>query len=121
MALTHNGSRVDLPAANLPDGYAKPAISVFSDYEGQHLNVEFSFTKASVENSDESTTMANILTELNSQIETYLTADLNTAGATITSYALLKSLRLNVKPDEVLYTDGTINFVAVVDIYYKTA
>lgn len=119
--LTFNNTRVDLGASELPSGYTKPTITTFTDYEAKYSSYAITMTKASVENASASTTFTAILAALNVQLSAVLTADLNTATATITAYAVLKTLRTNTNVDEVFYTNGTTNYLLVVDIFYKTA
>ena len=121
MALTHNGTRVDVAAALLPSDYTKPAVTTFTDHEAVYESRSFSIAKAGVENADKATTVGAIITQLNTDIETLLDADVDTTGLTVTSYAVLKSISTNANLAGVLYTDGAVSYVCLVDVYYKTA
>ena len=121
MALTHNGVKVSIPNAQLPSGYTKPSVTEFTDYELTYKNREFTIAKSSVENATASTTLTNLITQLDTDIETLLAADIDTVGLTVTAWSEVKRIRLNHNVDEVLFTNGTDNYLCTVDIYVKTA
>lgn len=120
MALTHNGTKVNIPAAELPSGYTKPVVSDFDDHETKYTSRVINIAKLGVENATKETTMGNIITQLNSDIETLLSADFDVTN-TVVSYAVLKSLSDNLTLDGVKFTNGAINYVCVVDIFVKTS
>lgn len=121
MALTHYGTEVNVPAAQLPSGYTKPTVTDFDDYESQYIERQFTIAKSGVENATATTTMANIISALNTAIEALLNADYDTTGLTVTSYATLKALTTNDNVSGVRFTNGAVNYVLTVNIYVKTA
>lgn len=121
MALTHNGTQVNVAASLLPSGYTKPTVTDFDDYEIQYLERQFTIAKSTVDNATDTTTMGNIITQLNTDIETLLAADIDTTGLTVTSYAVLKALTTNDNVNGVRFTNGAVNYVLTVNIYVKTA
>jgi len=120
MALTHNGTRVDVPAAELPAGYTKPSVTTFSDHEMKYLSRSIEIAKGDVENATATTTMTAIIAALNTAIETLLGADFDETANDVDSYAVLKSLSTNMTKTGVLFTNGAVNYVCVVDIYVKS-
>jgi len=121
MALTNNGTRVDLGAGQLPSGYTKPNITTFADHEAKYSQRSFTVVKATVDEASGITTFDAILTDLNAQITTLLTADLNVAALTVDAFAVMTSLRTNTKVSEEFYTNVAVNYLIVVDIFWKTA
>ena len=121
MALTHNGTQVNVPAAQLPSGYTKPTVTDFDDHELVYRAREITIAKSGVENATASTTMTNIVTSLNTAIEALLNADIDTTGLTVTSYAIMNGITTNNNLDGVRFTNGTDNYICTIDIYVKTA
>lgn len=121
MALTHNGAVLDVAAINLPEDYAKPSITTFTDHEAEYEDREFTIDKSTVENADDDTTVDNILAALNTAIEALLNADVDTTSLTVTSYAVIHSLSHDFKPRESMFTDAQVNYVLTASVYYKTA
>lgn len=121
MALTHNGTKVNVPSAYLPGGYIKPEVDEFLDYENQYRSRVFTILKSTVEDPVSSVTFSNLMDQLNTDIIALLNADINTAALTVTSYAELNSVSTNNNLVNVLYTDGVLSYVLVVNIYVKTA
>jgi hypothetical protein len=124
MALTYNGTSVEIPAAQLPTGYVKPVVTKFSDYE-YRSEVTLNVLKSTVDNATETTTFANILTDgtigLNKQVSDILTADLDTVGNTVDAYAELRSIGTNMVLTGGLYTDAATSYVCSVPIFAKTS
>lgn len=125
MALTYNGTRVDIASSSLPSGYTKPTVTTFTDYEGQYKQVSFTIAKSAVENATATTTMANIITALNTAADAYLTADLDTTN-TITAYGIAKTITTNTDdPDDERFTttatSAALDYIIVVDLFFKTA
>lgn len=121
MALTHNGTQVGLGAGQLPSGYTKPSITTFIDHEGKYSQRSFTVVKSTVDEADAITTFDAILVDLNAQIVSLLSADLNVAGLTVDSYATMTALRTNTKVSEEFYTNVGVNYLITVDIFWKTA
>lgn len=121
MALTHNGTTVSIPAAELPSGYTKPSVTEFTDHEQLYASRAFTIAKSTVQNATDTTTMSNLITQLNTDIETLINADFDTTGLTVTSYAVLRSLSTNNTLTGVKFTNGALNYVLTVDVYVKTA
>ena len=121
MALTHNGTNVNIPAAELPSGYTKPTVSEFTDYEQKYISRTLTILKSTVDEVTALATFTALIAQLNTDIETLLTADFNVGALTVTSFANLKSVSTNNSLDGVLYTSGVLNYLCVVDIFVKTA
>lgn len=126
MAITNNGVRNLLPAAQLPDDYTKPDVAVFSDYEYRRT-LKLSVAKATVENADPATTIGNIIGDatvgVKKQVDDILAADY-LATATVTAYADLVSLGNNMQSmdkDSPALTDAAAAYEATVVLYVKTA
>jgi hypothetical protein len=119
MALTHNGTAVLV--SEIPSGYTRPTVSKFTDHELKYESREINIAKSGVENATASTTFTNIITALNTAIQSLLNADIDTTGLTVTSYANLKIISTNANISGVLYTNGAVNYVCTVDIFVKTA
>ena len=119
--LTHNGTVVSIPAAELPSGYSKPAVTEFSDYEQKYTSRTMTIVKAGVDEATALATFTALMVQLNTDIETLLSADFTIASLTVTSYAVLKSVTTNANLAGVLYTTGAVNYVLTVDIFVKTA
>lgn len=121
MALTHNGTQVGLGAGDLPSGYSKPSITTFTDHEAKYMQRSFTVVKATVDEAAAITTFDAILVDLNAQIVTLLTDDLNVAALTVDSFATMTALRTNTKVTEEFYTNVAVNYLITVDIFWKTA
>lgn len=119
--LTHNGAKVTIPDGQLPDGYTRPTVTQFADFELKYSDISFSVAKSGVQNATAATTLSNLITALNAAIVSYLTADLHIDTLTVTAWSDCKQIRLNNLISEVFWTNGTVNYVCVVDIYVKTA
>ena len=119
MALTHNGTAVLV--SEVPSGYTRPSVTKFTDHELKYQNRQISIAKSGVENATASTTFGNIITALNTAIESLLNADIDTSGLTVTAYANLKTITTNADINNVLYTNGAVNYLCYVDIFVKTA
>lgn len=119
--LTHNGVKVSIPSAQVPSGYSLPSVTEFTDYEYVVHNREFTIAKSGVENATAATTLTNLITQLDTDIETFLTADYHIDTLTVTAWSEVKVIRSNNAVDEIFWTTGTNSYICVVDIYVKTA
>ena len=126
MAITNNGVRNLLPAAQLPDDYEKPDVTAFSDFEYKRT-MKLSVAKATVEDSDPATTIGNIIGNatvgLKKQVDDILAADYLSTAA-VTAYADLVSLGNNLQSmdkDSPALTDTAAAYEATVVLYVKTA
>jgi len=95
MAITNNGTKNSLPSNQLPTGYVKPTVAEFSDQEYEN-DLTLTIVKSVVENASGSVTMANIITNLNTQIDGILAADY-IATQTVTAWADLVSITNNLR------------------------
>lgn len=125
MATTNNGVRNLLTDDNLPDGYTRPNVTTFTDWEySRRLNL--SITKATVENADPATTMGNIINDatvgIKKQIDDILAADYSST-ATVDAYADLIELGNNLQSMR-KGSSALINvaaaYTATVILYVKT-
>lgn len=120
MALTFNGVKVSVAATVLPNGYSKPSVTEFTDYEYDRTEI-LTIAKSTVENADDDTTVNNIRAALDAAIQAIITADYDTVGLTVTSWADWTILQVNFNRGGVKFTDGVINFLCTCKIYIKTA
>lgn len=126
MAIVYNGTKNSLPAAQLPDAYVKPVVVEIPDYEYVQ-NVELIIPKATVQNADPATTIANIIADaavgINKQITDKLGAEF-LASANITAYGDLIGLKNNFQSmakDSEALTDAAASYVATLRLYVKAA
>ena len=121
MALTNNGTKVSIAQSSLPSGYTKPTVTEFTDYELTYSSRQMTIAKSTVENATASTTFTNLVSQLTTDINTLLAADIDTTGLTVTAWADFKTVTTNNSLSSILYTTGTLNYICTVDIYVKTA
>jgi len=118
MANVNSGTYVRLN--QIPTGYAVVDVS-FADYEYSSQEVELSILKATVEDATESTTLANIITDvtigINKQVSDLIAAR-TTDGVTI--YTELLALTTNLTFNEDLYKNVAPSYKCTVKYYYKT-
>jgi hypothetical protein len=119
--LTHNGTVVSIPQAELPTGYTKPVVTEFEDYEQKYTSRTMTIAKLGVAAATALATFTALMAQLNTDIETLLGADFTIATLDVTSYAVLKSVSTDNKLAGALYTSDALNYLLVVDIYVKTA
>ena len=119
--LTNNGTLVNIPQAELPTGYTKPDVTEFTDFEQKYTSRTITIAKSVVETATALATFEALMVQLNTDIETLLAADFNVATLTVTAYSSLKSVSTNNTLSNVLYTNGVLNYLCVVDIFVKTA
>jgi len=127
MAITNNGTRNSLSAAQKPALYTDPTVTTFADHEYKRT-LTLSVLKATVETATSAATMTAILDNatigINKQVSDIIDADY-LATATVTTWADLRSLTTNIV--DVSSGDGTwlkntaVSYVATVDLYVKTA
>ena len=126
MALTNNGTVVNLPASRIPSGYTLPTVSTFTDYEYESKDVVLSVLKSTVENATETTTLTNILTNatigINKQVSDLITADADVSN-TVTAYAELKMIDSNqaASGSNDFYNDTAMSYQCTVRFYWKSA
>ncbi len=125
MAITNNGVKNSVPAAQVPDDYTRPTITEFAD-EQLIYDVIFDVDKVTVDDSDAATTMTaiieNVTIGLEKQIEDYVTATF-ISTQTVTTWADWTALKTNMQPlaktDDYL-TDTITNYECTVKIYIKS-
>lgn len=127
MAITNNGTRNSLSAAQKPAAYTDPTVTTFTDHEYKRT-LSLSVLKATVETATSAATMTAILNNatigINKQIEDIIAADYLTTP-TVTTWADLRALTTNVA--DISSGDGTwlkntaVSYIATVDLYVKTA
>lgn len=126
MAVVFNGTKNSLPSSQIPEGYTRPEVTTFTDYEYTSTKV-IEVDKGTVDNADPAVTMANIIDQvtegLNDKIEALLGEDFDDSANVITAYADLTALRNNMQSmlkDSPVYTTADLKFQATVKIYIKT-
>jgi len=118
MAITNNGTQVTLDESKIPSGYTKPTVTTFDDHEWSRTE-EIEITKSTVENSDQSTTMGNIVTAITTQVTT-LAADFD-ATNTVELYSNLRDISTNVAFSDSFYSDTAESYKCTVDIFVKSS
>lgn len=126
MALTHNGTVVNLPTSRVPSGYTLPTVSTFTDYEYESSERILTVLKSTVENSDKATTLSNIINNatigLDKQIEDLISAEFDVTN-TVESYAVLTMIDSNqaASGSNDFYTDTAMSYSCTVKFYVKSA
>lgn len=124
MAIVNNGTKNSLTANELPDGYTRPTVTTFTDYQYRR-SLTLNVLKATVENANASTTMTNIFNDatigINKQITDILALDY-LGTATVTAYADLVGLTHNIASinGSGEYLKNTaVSYVCTVNLYVK--
>ena len=126
MALTNAGTLVQLPSSRIPSDYTLPTVSSFTDWEYESSERTLTVLKSTVENSDRSTTLANILANAtigtNKQVTDLVTAEFDVTN-TVTCYAVLTGIDSNVAASgsNDFYTDTAMSYLCPVKFYVKSA
>lgn len=124
MAIVNNGTKVQL--AVIPAGYSRPAVTEISDFEYKR-DVSLNVLKSTVEDADETITLANIINNatigITKQVTDILAADY-LGTATVTAYAILKKISTNAHlpvGTGNFYTNAGLNYICEVTILVKAA
>ena len=126
MALTHNGTVVQLPSSRLPSDYTLPTISTFTDHEYVSSERTLTVLKATVEDSDRATTVQNIINDatigLDKQIEDLISAEFDVTN-TVTSYAVWTGIDSNqaASGSNDFLTDTAMSYSCTVKFYVKSS
>lgn len=120
MALTFNGVALDVPASELPSGYTKPTVTLVANPEYRR-SIDITVAKSTVENATDDTTVDNILTDVQTQLDAIVTADYDTVGLTVTASGRVIDLSTNFDISGVKFTNGAINYTAKVELLVTTA
>ncbi len=126
MALTNEGTLVQLPSSRTPSDFTAVAVSSFSDYEYESTERTLSVLKSTVENSDPSTTLLAVISNatigINKQVTDLVTAEFDTSN-TVTCYAVLTGIKSNVESSATtdFYTDTAMSYICTVRFYVKSA
>jgi hypothetical protein len=121
MALTNNGTVVNVISSKIPSGYTKPSVTTFTDYESTYPDRVITVAKSSVENADEVVTFTALIAAITTAVTTLIEADYDETANTIEAYAIVKDIQTNNSVGNVLYTNGALNYICTVDIYIKTS
>ncbi len=126
MAITNNGTKNNLPDAAVPDGYSRPAVTTFTDYEYTRP-LTLTVLKATVENATATTTMANIISNgtigITKQIDDIIAADF-LSSATVTHYTSWTGITHNLASilgDAAYLKDTAMSYTCTVIVYIKAA
>ena len=126
MALTHNGTVVQLPTSRIPSGYTLPSTSTFTDWEYESSERTLTVLKSTVQDSDRATTLQNIIDNatigIDKQVEDLITAEADVTN-TVTSYAVLTMIDSNqgASGTNDFYTDTAMSYQCTVKFYWKSA
>lgn len=126
MPLTNAGTLVKLPTSRIPTDYTLPTVSSFTDWEYESSERTLTVLKATVQDSDKATTLANILANatigINKQVTDLVTAEFDTT-ADVTCYAVLTGIDSNVaaSASNDFYTDTAMSYLCTVKFYVKSA
>jgi hypothetical protein len=125
MAITNNGTTVNLPLNQVPSDYTYPTVTTFTDHEYSRT-LTLNVLKSTVENADEATTLGAIITNasigITKQVDDILAADY-LATATVTAYADWVGLAHNIAPNDSsdFLNNTAVSYVCTVNLYVKTA
>lgn len=120
MALTNNGTAVFLNDSYLPSGYTRPTVTKFTDWEAKYQDYVITIAKAGVEGATGAITFTALVAAITAAVNVMLDADLDIVANTVTAFVNLKSVSTNFNLTGVQYTNGVINYLCTVDIYFKT-
>lgn len=126
MALTHNGTVVQLPSSRIPSDYTLPTVSTFTDHEYVSSSRTLTVLKSTVEDSDKSTTLSNIINNatigIDKQVEDLISAEFDVTN-TVESYAVLTMIDSNqaASGSNDFYTDTAMSYSCTVKFYVKSA
>ncbi len=120
MALTNKGTDVYINASYLPEGYTRPTVDKFSDYEAKYPDYTIVVAKSGVENASKVTTMQNLVTAITNAVSAVIEADYDTSANDVTCFANLKILGHNFDLEGVMFSNGAIQYRCTVDIFVKT-
>jgi len=118
MAVNNRGTLVDLSTGYLPTGYTKPSITPMA--EEYTRSATLTIAKTAVENASSITTIGNIVTNISAQITAIIGADYDDLALTIDVYTRIKAIKTNFNLDNVLYTNGVINYLVDVEYFIAT-
>lgn len=120
MAITNNGTLNSLHRLQLPSGYTRPSITVFSDHE-YISDLKLSILKSTVENGVNNVTMTSIMASITSTVDSVLAADY-IATQTVEAYADLIGLVSNQADssgESKWLNNSSVNYIATVKLYVK--
>lgn len=120
MALVNNGTKVSIPAGQLPTGYTSPTPTEFTDYEYVRESTK-TVTKALHAAASAVTTFTAVVADINSQVSTEVTADYDTTGLTVTVWSEITSYRISNTLSGNLFTNAPDEYYLTVKSYIKTA
>jgi hypothetical protein len=126
MALTHNGTVVQIPTSRVPSDYTLPTVSTFTDHEYVSSERTLTVLKATVEDSDRATTLQNIIDNasigLDKQIEDLISAEFDVTN-TVESYAVWTGIDSNqaASGSNDFLTDTAMSYSCTVKFYVKSA
>jgi hypothetical protein len=120
MALQNLGTAVNIEPVLLPTGFTKQVISDFTDYEYTQLAKIITIPKNNVQDADNKITFQNIVDEITSQVSTLIGTDFDETNNDIDCFATLESYTSDFTLNSVMFTNGAINYLCVVNIYIKT-
>lgn len=126
MALTHNGTVVQLPLSRVPSDFTAASVSTFTDFEYRSGLRTFSVLKSTVENSDRATTLQNIIDNgtigIDQQVEALINAEFDVT-ATVESYAVWSMVDSNQAASGTndFLTDTAMSYTCTVEFFVKSS
>lgn len=120
MALASNGVSVEISSELIPSGYVKATVTKFTDYEYVRSEI-VTVAKSAVENADQTVTFENIVDAIKTALDAIITADYDTAGLTVTTYADFNAITMNYSLSSLFYDDSAQNYLCTCKLYVKTA
>lgn len=124
MAITNNGTKVTVPTDKLPDGYTRPTVTTFTDWEYVRT-ATLTVDRATVYSATKTTTMANILADasigVTKQVTDIVTAEF-IGTATVSIFTELYDINTNLQVSQTgdFYGNTDDRFVCYVKIYVKS-
>lgn len=127
MATSPQGTKVSIPAGQVPDDFTAPAVTTFTDSEYSRT-FNLTVDKTTVQNADQATTLLAIIENatvgIEKQIDDIMAADFDDAALTVTYYIDLVKLSTNQTPETPssgFLTNASVDYEARVNVYIKTA
>lgn len=117
MALTFNGTAVAVDESQLPPDYTKPSVTTIDAEWVTSSDQVITIAKTTVENASHATMFGNIVTEVNTEVQSIINANFDTTNTNFTAYATLNKVENDMDRNSLqhsitdFYASVTINVV----------
>jgi len=115
----YDGTKNGLAKSLIPDTHTLPSPSTFDPEVSTYTKkgVIFPVTKSGVENVDPGVTMDNIFSQLDTDIDAFIDADVDPTTNNINAHAVVRSITSNFTPSEEFLTDVATVYYCFVDYF----